>query len=184
MQKIGESSTFPIAIGKKNSNHQCVEKLFSDEMTELRSGNFKCYNKHTGSFVHVHMELVASLQDQPERHSCNALMLGSGNYSSRWGFTGDLATVAHHIPSCVACVQRNKQFVPSNNHFQQCTIWETFGHYHLLWTPILKNYPSEFTTEEELYLSPKKLPYDMLKVGVMSSHANYVNGQWGIDTVN
>ena len=23
----------------------------------------------------------------------------------------------------------------------------------------------------------------MLKVGVMSSHANYVNGQWGIDTV-
>jgi hypothetical protein len=32
-------------------------------------------------------------------------------------------------------------------------------------------------------LSPKKLTYDMLKVGVMSSHANYVNGQWDIDTV-
>jgi hypothetical protein len=60
-------SKFPIAIGKKNSNHQCVEKLFSDEMTELRSGSTK--------------------------------------YSSRWGFTGDLATVAHHIPSCVACVR-------------------------------------------------------------------------------
>jgi hypothetical protein len=107
-QKIGESSTFPIAIGKKNSNHQCVEKLFSDEMTELRSGNFKCYNKHTGSFVHVYMEIVASLQDQPEQRSCNALMLGYGKYSSRWGFTGDLATVAHHIPSCVACVRQNK----------------------------------------------------------------------------
>jgi len=83
---------------------------------------------------------------------------------------------------CCLCAA-NKQFVPSNNHSQQCTNWETFGHHHLLWTPIPKNYPSEFNTEEELYLSPKKLTYDMLKVGVMSSHANYVNGNWGIDTV-
>jgi hypothetical protein len=110
-------------------------------------------------------------------------MLGAGKYSSHWGFTGDLATVAHHIPSCVACVWQNKQFIPSNNHCQQCTNWETFGHHHLLQTPIPKKYSSEFATEEELYLTPKKLTYDMLKVGVMSSHANYVHSQWVIDTV-
>jgi hypothetical protein len=62
-QKIRESSTFPITTGKKNSNHQCVQKLISDEMTELRSGNFKCYNRHTGSFVHVSLLCKTNLSN-------------------------------------------------------------------------------------------------------------------------
>jgi len=28
-KKVGESSTFPIAIGRKNEDHEPVEKLFS-----------------------------------------------------------------------------------------------------------------------------------------------------------
>jgi len=81
-KKVGKSSTFPIAIGRKNEDHEPVEKLFCEEMKLLCSDHFQCYNKNSGTLVAVYMELIASLQDQPECCSCNSLMLGTGRYSS------------------------------------------------------------------------------------------------------
>jgi hypothetical protein len=107
-KKVGESSTFPIVIGRKNEDHEPVEKRFCEE-----------------------------------RRSCNSLMLGARRYSSRWSYTGDIGSVAQHLPSCIVCEQANNQFLVTDNNCRRCTNWETCGDHPLLRTPIPKNYPSE-----------------------------------------
>jgi hypothetical protein len=51
----------------------------------------------TGSNACVHLELVASLQDQPEHRASNYLMLGSGKYSTRWGHSADISSLIAKI---------------------------------------------------------------------------------------
>jgi hypothetical protein len=110
-------------------------------------------------------------------------MLGAGRLSSWWGYTGDIGTVAQHVPSCIVCEQDNNQFLVTDNNCRRCTNWETCGDYPLLRTPIPKNYPSELVQNHEAFLTPKKLTYDMLQGGVLSSHANFVHGDWDAEEV-
>jgi hypothetical protein len=81
--KIGEKSTFPIGIGRKQGDHEVVEQLFAKELQSLRCGNCSFFNKKARSFVKVYLELITSLQDQPECWGSNYLMLGSGKNSTQ-----------------------------------------------------------------------------------------------------
>jgi hypothetical protein len=58
---------FPIAVGKKGNSHEMVEQQFADELRKLRSGTCAFFNKSMASVVPVYVELLASLQDQPEQ---------------------------------------------------------------------------------------------------------------------
>jgi hypothetical protein len=97
--------TYPIAIGRKDVSHECVESRFAEELHELRSGNSLFYCKALGGNVNVYADLFVSLQDQPERRSANYIMLGSSKYTARWGIAADFASIACGIPACTACFQ-------------------------------------------------------------------------------
>jgi len=87
--------TYPIAIGKIASSHRTIEQQFVAEMMELSSGDdnwFYCQSLKMS--VCVHIEMMASLQDQPERHQANCKMLGSGRYCARWGYTANFVKIA------------------------------------------------------------------------------------------
>ncbi len=72
------NATFPVAVGNKKSSHQEVELQFFQDLAKLRSGKSYFYNKAIGTNACVYLELIASLQDQPEHRASNCLMLGSG----------------------------------------------------------------------------------------------------------
>jgi hypothetical protein len=103
-------------------------------------------------------------------------MLGTGKYSSHWDYTGDITTVVQHIYHLVLFVWANNQFLASDNNCRRCTNWETSGDHTLLWTPIPKNYSQDILQDDKLCLTTKKLTYVMLKVRVLSSHANVAGG--------
>jgi len=112
---------------------------------------------------------------RPTRASYS-LMLGTGKYSSHGDYTGDITTVVQHIYHLVLFVWANKQFLASDNNCRRCTNWETSGDHTLLWTPIPKNYSQDILQDDKLCLTTKKLTYVMLKVRVLSSHANVAGG--------
>jgi hypothetical protein len=99
--------TYPIAVGRKGISHEEVEKAFTMELYNLRSGTEKNYfygaNANTKTNIPVYLELFASLQDQPERRSCNNIMLGNSTYSARWGYAIDLAAVSSGVPCSREC---------------------------------------------------------------------------------
>jgi len=80
------SNTYPIAISRDNVSHECIEKEFSMELKKFQSGeSVTFYYGLLKRNVTVHLELLVSLQDQPERRSANSIMLGGSMYTARWG---------------------------------------------------------------------------------------------------
>jgi hypothetical protein len=92
--------TYPIAIGPESENHACIEEKFMEELEMFKHGtNVSFYHGRLQRNVIVYLELLVSLQDQPERRSANYVMLGGSRYTARWGVAIDLAAVASNIPS-------------------------------------------------------------------------------------
>jgi hypothetical protein len=176
------STTFPIAIGKIGNSHEMVEQQFADELRQLRSGTCAFFNKSTASAVPVYVELLASLQDQPEQQSVNCLMLGGGKYSARWGYSLNIAEVHNNTPACSQCLLQMKQNGPQfsfNYTCTQCTRWETCSDHPLLRTNPPSKYPSEVVGNG--LISPIKLTYDILKEAIATTHDNIVSNAWSAD---
>jgi hypothetical protein len=71
IDKMG--TTFPKALRKKGHSHEAVELKFAEELCILQSGNCSMYSKAYGYVVPIYLELLVSLQDQPERRGMNHL---------------------------------------------------------------------------------------------------------------
>ncbi len=96
----------PIAVGKANVSHEEVESQFAEELRCFGSGSAQTF--YSGMFKKTLLCtlncLFVSLMDQPEQQSANYVMLGTSNYTTRWGHAGDFASVASGIPACCACL--------------------------------------------------------------------------------
>ena len=98
------SHTYPIAIRTDGVRHEQVEGRFAQDLIELSSRNgVEFYHGGLRKYVKVHFELLASLQDQPERRSVNYIMLGNSQYTASWRLMLDIAAVAKKIPACEGC---------------------------------------------------------------------------------
>ncbi len=177
-------TTFPIAVGKKGSSHEAIEQRFAEELKTLRSGNCSMYSKCSGSVVPIYLELLVSLQDQPERRGMNYLMLGSGKYSARWGYSCNISEFAEALPTCSSCSalimsqEHNYDYVlPSCTN---CTNWDTCVDTPLLWTTPPSKYPKEALTTVN-YLVPFKLSYSALQGAVTEAHNNIVGSIWSTE---
>jgi len=177
-------TTFPIAVGKKGQSHEAVELQFAEELKMLRSGKCSMYSKSTSSVVPVYMELLVSLQDQPERRSMNYLMLGSGKYSARWGFSCNIAEVSKNISTCSTCldniIMHGQHDYDEQPYCSHCTNWETCSDHPLLLTTPPNKYP--ITTESDgNYLAPFKLTYELLQNAVTKAHTSITASAWTIE---
>jgi hypothetical protein len=168
--------TYPIAIGMEVENHEEVEKQFAMELQKLRSGALiDFYHGGVKKMVRVYFDLFCSLQDQPERRSANYVMLGGSKYTARWGMAGDFAAVASGIPSCSVCLSNLLQglLILCEN----CVNWDTESRSGLLDFYPPKDYPSsEIPSSGKL--SPMRLTYSTMKEAVVTTHDNFVNGDW------
>ena len=67
-----------------------------------------------------------SLKDQPERRSSNCILLGSSNYTARWGYSGDLYQSYKQIPSCTQCQVLLRSSISSvDTKCENCFNWDT-----------------------------------------------------------
>ena len=181
--------TYPIAVGRKNVSHECVERRLAAEMELLRGKEGTLfYSKRHGGMVRVYLELFASLQDQPERRSANYIMLGGGKYSAQWGLAADFASFALGVPSCTECSRRLFAVKSSVHslHFScnNCVNWDTCASSGLLDFSPPPNYPISELVQPNKKLRPLRITYDSLREAVEKSHEKIVSGSWTADNAN
>ena len=126
--------------------------------------------------VNIHFELFCTLQDQPERRSANYIMLGTSNYTARWGVAGDFAAVVSGIPACKTCwsnlLQDDVRVL-----CEDCVNWDTNSRNGLMdFKPPLDYPESEVPSSGKL--SPKRLTYAILQEVVETAHEKFVNMDW------
>lgn len=101
--------TYPIALGPAGVSHEEVETHFNRELNELSDPTRKdnvFYSKIHQQDVRVHVELVVSLMDQPERRGTNCMMGGNSIYAARWGYRCNLQERHHLLSPCESCKTR------------------------------------------------------------------------------
>ena len=126
----------------------------------------------------MYLELLVSLQDQPERRSANSIMLGGSTYTARWGYSLNVAAVSSKIPSCQSCFRDLLLgHSTSSNACTECTNWVTDDNNVLLRYSPPNNYP-EMELHSNGKLAPLHLKYDLLKRAVSLTATNIENGTW------
>lgn len=174
--------TYPIVIGPSKGNRENIEKRFKEDLESLKemSGK-KFYHGGMKKMVSVHVELIVSIQDQPERRGVNQLMLGMSRYTPRWGYSLDFKQVADLLPSCDRCHQQLLSGTEMNEQCQKCTSWQVDSHSEqLCFTP-----PAHFPVgtrfaESNGKIKPHKLSYALLKEIVTLTHNNVASTSWNI----
>jgi hypothetical protein len=99
------SYTYPVAFGKSSCSYEEVEEQSAEDLKKWSncSSELSFYHGGLQKNVVVHLELFASLQDQPEQRSANFIIPGGGTFATRWGNAGDFAAVAFGLPTCTSC---------------------------------------------------------------------------------
>lgn len=178
------ANTYPIALGMDGECHEEVEELFANELLSLKNGEKnEFYHGGLKRNVRVYIELLASLQDQPERRKTNYIMLGRSTYTAQWGVLLDFAAVASGIPGCKRC-SKNLLMQHSQSSFEcdVCVNWNTNSDNGLLDFYPPSNYPQNLIPLSGK-LSPKKITYDLLKKAVEVAHNGVVFEGWKTSTM-
>ena len=174
--------TYPIAIGKKASSHESVEERFASEVIELSSGdNNWFYCESLKKSVRVHVEMMASLQDQPERRQANCIMLGSGRYCARWGYTANFTKIASALISCQDCYHSLLYGTVMPNHCPNCVNWNLMADSPLLKFPPPDDYPIDALEDNATTLRPRRITYVSLADAVQRAHTAVITGSWTVE---
>ena len=173
--------TYPVALGLSSGNRDVVESKFRDELLELSDAtclkNVFYSATHKG-FIRVHVELLVSLMDQPERRSATSISRGNSNVASRWGYSVSLNDVQHKLVPCSDCA---KKLLSGDRDWDKssctkCEQWKIIhGSTQLKWKK-----PEDFPSDEceGDMLVPMKLSFDLLKNAVTKTANNVTNGTW------
>lgn len=173
-------NTYIIAIGRSSSCHESVEKRFSSELKDLRSGvNNIFYSKLHRKDMRVHAELFVSLQDQPEKRQGSFVSMGNSLHTARWGYSANLSQVASKIPSCDKCYKA--MLFNSNIDCLLCDNWRICESSNLLAYSPPKNFPFPDNHNGVRTILPSKLSYEVLANTVSKVHSNIVQRVWTVE---
>jgi len=182
----GTNYTYPIAVGSDGVSHDEVEARFAFELNQFKTGReVSFYHGSKKKNVIVYIELLASLQDQPERRKGNGIMLGGSKYTACWGYTVDIAQVWPVIPPCNECEASLFDGSCTSNTITSCTqcvCWDLGKNTTLLHYGPPNNYPEEDVLTSGK-IAPMKLTYEMLKCAALRSHQEFVHGTWSKSNV-
>ena len=177
------TNTYPIAIGPHDVDHEDVEQLFAQELLQFRCGKeIGIYHGKLKKNVKVYLDLLCSLQDQPERRSCNYIAMGNSRYTAKWGVSMDYSKVYKNIPACQNCWFHLAQLKHVRD-CRHCTCWD-IGNDH---AGLLHYHPPSDYPSSELDCSRKLgamyISYNSLKAAVQKAHDKYINGDWSISNM-
>ena len=76
---------------QKEMDHDIIEKWYIEKLHELGSGlNNDFYSMALNRMVYVHSEIIAALDDQPERRQINYVSNVNALYSARYGYSSNI----------------------------------------------------------------------------------------------
>ena len=117
----------PICIGDADANHECVERVFQQDLKKLKdpenSSNIM-YSTFLKREIKVYADVFVSVKDQPERRKVNGLMLGNSNTGARWGHSTSIKKFVQELPCCDSCLEllKKKEEISKCN---TCYQWDT-----------------------------------------------------------
>lgn len=186
-------NTFAIAVGKKGICHDEVERKINDDLEQLQNGTLPpFYIGGAKCTVHVHFELLATLQDQPERRSANHLLHGNATIAARWCVSGDHTYLYDRLRCCQSCLEvMRKRYEEAEWNLplpdcSDCLNWDILKESPLAIYPMPKDYPAieqkelcrTITIDDKQYLKPFRIEYQGLRDAIRFAHSNLVNGSW------
>ena len=97
-------STYPLPIGYKGHSHKEMYNAIFNDLKCLKSGNFiALFSGYYKSPAYIHAELLAVVNDQPERRSSLAMSGGNSTFHSRFSYSCDYTKTILPIVSCLDC---------------------------------------------------------------------------------
>lgn len=124
--------TYPLAIAKKNEDHQPVIHKVIEEMEQLRRGHIPFYIGSEKRQANILFEIFANIQDQPERRDFNCMRAGNGLHSSRFGISANHSAIYKNgkLAACGPCLKtmeermKNRQCDIPLPHCTSCLNWD------------------------------------------------------------
>ena len=128
----------------------------------------KFYSAKNNKTITVHFEIIAFLDDQPERRSINKLMLGNSIFGARYLYAVNVKSIARILPLCDTCLHKAKmdiKYISNKKSCKHCLQWNMTSNNDIVKFDPPKNYPSEMLTLDKKLL-PNKLSFHKLKAAV------------------
>jgi hypothetical protein len=175
--------TYPVALGSATANHDIVEEWFREDLQELSNpqATNRFYSGFHKDFVRVHVELVTSLMDQPERRAAVHLTRGNSIFGRRWGYSMQLEKCKDQLVPCDTCSCRlfAGDETWDSTACPNCAQWdmERPDNAAKLRRACPENYPVSEMPPDGL-LSPVKLTFPMLKRALKKASTLLSEGAW------
>lgn len=193
------SRTYPISISAKSADHEEADHRFAMELRQLAREHKECrhtyvWNPRRQGYDEVYLEILVTLQDQPERRSANYLLGGNSQFHTRWSWSCDVAQIAKNLPACDKCLEnllqgahytslRNDTSLCNDCGSCLCFSFQRDGS-PLLAYPPPPGYPPNADQDRFGMLHPFRLTYEKLKKAVDLSRNQIESGQWTIKEAN
>ena len=175
------ANTYVLALGpKKGEHHGEIERLVSEDLVELQTGQARFFSAKTGDTRKVYAEIFATLQDSPERRSRLGISLGTANHSALFGTAFNAASVAEKLVPCEDCF---KCLLKNEPHPDQCTRCSCFSidpsDSRLHFPQPLSNWPPSESTPSG-NLPPTPLSFAILIEKCHYAYSMFVTGIWTV----
>lgn len=130
--------------------------------------------------MRVHVELICSMMDQPERRGSNYMMGGNSIYGARWGYSINLQAVLKKLVPCATCQERLFRHDDGWNATTclNCSQWEMIRDDGFLSWDAPKGFPSLEDGNHSVSLKPMKLDYGIFMEAATTTHNKVVRGTW------
>ncbi len=189
------SRTYPVSISAKSADHEESDQEFAKELRQLaRDGpDGRCHtyvwNPLCQQYEEVYLEILVTLQDQPERRNANFLLGGNSQFHARWMWSCDIAKIARNLPACDKCLESLLQHDTTDwSRRSECLSCLSFS-FERDRSPMLayappQGYPPNADQDKFGMLHPFRLTYDRIIQAVDLSRNQIESGKWTVKEAN
>ena len=182
--------TYVIAIGRKGSDHDEINKLHNEELEQLNKCTYRYYGaSNVRRNIPVIVKVMAVLADRPERSSMNYILQHNGTTTKRWRYAGNISI--EHLPSCSRCFKGRINNMQSYKYIecQHCCDWNYNVDNQHIRQPLPEHYPTQQHTASPdpphgrhvidcTYLVPIEQTYTLLIAASKFCAFNFWSDTW------
>lgn len=172
--------TFPLCIGHGKTIKLELEKRMVLDLEAFKKDiPLSFWDSSANVKKSVYLDILLSMQDQPERRAGLSLMMGNSRMHPRFGISCDYVAIQQSQRSCKDCYKRLTKKEEDNITCPNCLNWSLNIENKLCHFKAPENYPDDcpFLLNEK-YLQPRVLTTDLLTSIVKLSVSKVKENIW------